>query len=158
AKSFNLASSDIIAFIDADLSVGPEYLPRMLSMLKDADIVVGSRYLPESQSRRNILRLIFSRTAGAFTRAYFNSKLTDHQCGLKAFRRDVILELVGEAGYDKTLARGFAWDTEILVRAQRKGYRIVEVPVKWTESGRSSVKPLRDWKVIPYTIALKKRL
>jgi hypothetical protein len=47
----------------------------------------------------------------------------------KAFKRDVILKLVDEMGYDKSLRRGIFWDMELLIRARRHGYRIKEIPI-----------------------------
>ena len=125
AESFKQASGDAIAFIDADLSVDPSYLQEIIAGLGDNDIVVGSRYLPESRVRRRLWRQAFSRAANLALRLIYNSKLRDHQCGLKAFRRDVILKLVEEAGYDHRMVRSWAWDSEILLRAQRHGYRIM---------------------------------
>ena len=55
-------------------------------------------------------------------------------CGFKAFKREVILTLVEEMGYDKSLKRGVFWDTELLVRAIRHGYKIKEIPILWRES------------------------
>jgi len=158
AASFPQARGDIVAFIDADLSAPPEALPKMLELLKDADIVVASKYAPGAKVARSLFRDGFSRAAAYLTRLYFGSKVRDHQVGLKAFRKDVILALVEEAGYDRTLRRGFSWDTEILVRAQRRGYRIAEVPVAWTEAKKSSVRMLRDWRMIPYMMGLRFRL
>ena len=54
-------------------------------------------------------------------------------CGFKAFKRKVILTLVEEMGYDKSLKRGVFWDTELLVRAIRHGYKIKEIPILWRE-------------------------
>jgi glycosyltransferase AglD len=158
AASFAGASGEAIAFIDADLSAGPENLPGMAAMLGEVEIVIGSRNLPESRVTRNPLRKAYTSLAAAFTRIYFGSCLSDYQCGIKVFRRDAILALTEEAGYDGSFRRGFSWDTEILLRAQRRGYRIREVPVRWVESRRSSVKPLRDWRMIPYVIGLRRAL
>jgi glycosyltransferase AglD len=158
ARSFSLARGDVIAFIDADLSAGPEYLPVMVGRLADWDIVVGSRSISGSEAVRRVWRLVFSRVAGAFTRVWLGSRISDHQCGLKVFKRDVILKLAGEAGFDSSGWRGFGWDTEVLVRAQRRGYRVLEMPVRWEESQRSSVTVFRDWRVVPYMLALRFRL
>ncbi|MFH0862826.1 MAG: glycosyltransferase [Candidatus Altiarchaeota archaeon] len=158
AASFGQARGEFVAFIDADLSAPPETLPKMLELLKDADIVIGSKYVPGAKVARSLFRDAFSRGAAHLTRLYFGSKVRDHQVGLKAFRKEVILSLVDEAGYDSTLRRGFSWDTEILVRAQRRGLRIVEVPVTWVEARKSSVRMLRDWRMIPYMMMLRFRL
>jgi glycosyltransferase AglD len=157
AQSFKNAKGGAVAFIDADLSTSPDYLPKMAAKLSEADIVIGSRYLPQSKTRRKLWRLLVSRVANYSVNNLLSSRLTDHQCGLKVFRRDVILKLVDEAGYDSSMRRGFVWDTEILLRAQKHGYRILEVPVDWAESNHSSVKILRDWKMIPYMLRLRGR-
>jgi len=158
ADAFKRASGEVIAFLDADLSAGPEYLPGMVRLLGGADIVVGSRYLRESETKRGLFRLAVSRLYNLFLRLYFKSRIRDHQCGLKVFKRDVILRLVGEAGYDRKLVRGFSWDAEILLRAQRHGYTILEIPVKWVQSDRTSTRPLRELKMIPYLLGLRLRL
>ncbi len=158
AKSFSLASGESIVFIDADLSAPPGHIRELVSMLAEKDIVVGSRYVPGSHADRSALRLAFSRFARLMTGILFDTRISDHQCGLKAFRRDAILRLVEEAGYDGSMSRGFAWDTEILIRAQRRGYRIAEAPVGWRESERTSVRILRDWRMLPYMLCLRLRL
>jgi len=158
ANSFSLAGGESVVFLDADLSAPPKHILELVSMLNGYDIVIGSRYVPGSMADRSPLRLAFSRFARFMTRILFDTRISDHQCGLKAFRRDIILKLVEEAGYDKTMSRGFAWDTEILIRAQRMGCRIAEAPVEWMESGRTSVRILRDWRMLPYMIGLSLRL
>jgi hypothetical protein len=91
------------------------------------------------------MRLMVSFVYNNMIRFLFRSRLKDHQCGFKSFRRWVILRLVKEAGYNKN--RRWAWDTEILLRAQRDGYRINEFPVQWREVRMSKVKPFRDFSI-----------
>jgi glycosyltransferase AglD len=158
ARSFSLAQGEHIVYIDADLSAGPEYIPSLISLLESNDIAIASRYAKGSNAQRGFWRLLYSRIAVKFTKAYFSTPLTDYQCGLKAFRKGPLEELVEAAGFDDDRIRGFAWDTEILVRASKKGYRIAELPVKWIESEKSSVRIMRDWRLIPYVLKLKKRL
>jgi glycosyltransferase involved in cell wall biosynthesis len=158
ARSFAQGRGEVMAFMDSDLSEGHTYLTVMLDRLKDADIVVGTRFHPESQVKRRLWRQAFTHLANLFLKVAFGSTLTDHQCGLKAFRRTVLLGLVEEAGFDERGTRGFAWDSEILLRAQRHGFRIAEVPVIWEQSGKSSVNILRDYRMIPYMLALKHRI
>ena len=148
ADSFREAGGDVVGYIDADLS----------AELNGADIVVGSRLMPGLMAERKRWRRLFSQTANAVVRAYFNSSIMDHQCGLKVFKRDVIFRLVDEAGYDSTMVRGWSWDTEVLVRAQRHGYRIREVPVEWSETKKTSVRVGRDWRMMPYILKLKHRI
>jgi len=158
AASFSKASGDAVAFIDADLSAGPEYLPEMAGLLGGADVVVGSKFMPDSSVSRGIMRRLFTALAASFTRLYFGCSIKDYQCGLKVFKKNALLALVGDAGYDSSLRRGFAWDTEILVRACRRGFRVVEFPVRWVEAEKSSVRIFRDWKMVPYVLRLRFRL
>jgi glycosyltransferase AglD len=152
------APGDKIAYLDADLSVDPIYLPNFNQFLEEYDIVIASRYLPESKTTRSLWRDAFSRLSSSFVRHYLGSGIVDHQCGFKAFRRDCFMSLYEDMGYDKTLKRGWCWDTELLIRAQRRGYKILEIPVQWRESTRSSVDITRDWKMIVYALSLKKRI
>jgi uncharacterized protein (TIRG00374 family) len=72
-------------------------------------------------------------------RTFLRSNLQDHQCGFKAFDRealDVLLPAVQDEHW--------FWDTEVLVKAQRRGYRVKEFPVDWTPKGDSKVDLIRD--------------
>jgi hypothetical protein len=86
------------------------------------------------------------------------SRILDHQCGFKAFKRDVFHSLAVSAGYDGSHKRGWFWDAEILIRAQREGYKIREVPVRWTAAKKSSFNFTRELKVIPYMLSFRKRI
>ncbi|MBU0761764.1 MAG: glycosyltransferase [Candidatus Altiarchaeota archaeon] len=158
ADAMRKSEADKIAYIDADLSVKPAYLPGFFKLLDEFDIVISSRYLPQSKIKRKIWRDVFSRMSSYFIRHYIGSKIIDHQCGLKAFRREVLFQLIDEMGYDKTLNRGWAWDTEMLLRAQKKGIKILEVPVEWNESRHTSVDVFTDWRMVAYSFTLGKRL
>jgi uncharacterized protein (TIRG00374 family) len=72
-------------------------------------------------------------------RLFLRSELKDHQCGFKAFDRDVLFELLGDVEDEH-----WFWDTELLVRAQRAGYRVREFPVEWTPKGDTKVDLVRD--------------
>jgi hypothetical protein len=67
------------------------------------------------------------------------SKVKDHQCGFKAFRREPLLQLL-----DEVAANHWFWDTELLVRAHRRGYRIKEIPVLWKSGRETKVRLLHD--------------
>lgn len=157
ARSFKDARGDIIAFMDADLSVDLVYLKRLFDEIeKGADISMGSRYAKGSYIKRTFLRKFVSYFYNLAIRLYFNSYVLDHQCGFKAFKKDVILELVNDMGYDKKFIRGWLWDAEMLIRAQRKSYKIMEFPIKWKHGQKSEFNFKRELKLIPYMIRLKK--
>ncbi len=141
-RTLQLATGDILLYSDVDMSTDLRHIGQLIDCIrKGADIVTGSRYLPGSWAERGLVRLFASRSYNALVRMTLGSRLTDHQCGFKAFRRSAILALM-----PKTKANHWFWDTEILIRAQHEGYRIVEIPVRWqeTEPGKTTVRLARD--------------
>ncbi len=155
ARSFKETNGDIIVFMDIDLAADISYLPALVEAAKRHGIAIGSRYAKGAVTERRLSRLLFSLAYNSFLRLYFGSSVRDHQCGFKAFKREIILELVKDAGYDRSLRRGWFWDAEILIRAQRKGYRIKEIPVRWNEMMKSSFRFGRELGMIPYILRLK---
>jgi hypothetical protein len=113
--------------------------------------------LSESNVERSGTRNIASKTYNFMVRALLGSKVRDHQCGFKAFRREPLMQLLDEVD-----ARHWFWDTEILVRAHRRGYKIKEIPVSWTGGRETKVKLLEDsldmgWQIISLWWRLKAR-
>lgn len=139
-KAANIARSNIILFMDADLASNPEQVKELMESIKDgASLVIGSRYLKASKTRRDPVRYIASRGFNILVRTFTGSKLSDHQCGFKAFRKDLVLPLINEVE-----DRGWFWDTEMLVRAQRRRLKIVERPIEWREADGSKFRLMRD--------------
>jgi hypothetical protein len=95
--------------------------------------------LPESNVERSGMRNMASKTYNFMVRVVLGSKVKDHQCGFKAFRREPLMRLLDEVG-----ANHWFWDTEILVRAYRMGYRIKEIPVLWKSGRDTKVRLLHD--------------
>jgi dolichyl-phosphate beta-glucosyltransferase len=78
----------------------------------------------------------------------------DTQCGFKLFRRDAARRIFG-----KLSTPGFAFDVEVLLRARREGLRIAEVPVRWTDSPVSRVRPVRDsLRMLSEVLRLKRKV
>lgn len=88
-----------------------------------ADVVIGSKRDPGSQDRRSFTRRLATRIFNLLLRLLFGSRVSDTH-GMKAFRREVVDRIVPQVE-----ARQDLFDTELVVRAERAGYRIVEVPV-----------------------------
>jgi glycosyltransferase involved in cell wall biosynthesis len=121
--------ADIYAFVDADLAAGPTALIDVVSAVqRGADVATGSRYCAGAIVRRPPLRDLVSRGYNWIVRRTFGDHIEDHQCGLKAFTRESMADLL-------TMSRenSWAWDTEVLVLAELAGMRVAEVPVEWTE-------------------------
>lgn len=121
---------DVIFEMDADFSHEPARLPHFLQAIEDADLVIGSRY----KSGVNVInwpmgRLLLSYFANIYARWVTGLPLTDATGGFKCFRSSV-LEAV-----DLTLVRsnGYAFQIEMSFRAWKKGFRLVEIPIVFTD-------------------------
>ncbi len=144
------------AYLDADLSTKLDGLSEMIRFLEEGyDIIIGSRYLSNSKVKRRFFRKIISFVYNRFLRFLFGSKLLDHQCGFKAFKREKLLILIDEAGYDYTFKRGWFLDAEILIRAQKHNFKIKELPVNWSEGKQSSFNFLKELLMFKRIIELK---
>jgi len=134
------AKGDILVFMDTDLASEPSHVKELVDYIeKGSAIVIGSRYLKESKAKRKIVRHIASKSFNFLVRALLGSTLTDHQCGFKAFRKDLTLPVM-----DEIKEKGWFWDTELLVRAQRHGLKIKEIPIEWREAADSRFNLIND--------------
>ena len=135
------SDSDIVAYMDVDLSTDIRHLPQLIEMVASdsCDIAIGSRLAKGSRTKRSIKRETTSRGYVAMIRATFpRLRITDAQCGFKALNRKAVNELV-------PLIENNMWffDTEMLVLAHKKGYRIAELPVRWVEDTDTKVRILK---------------
>lgn len=155
---FNHADEgDVIFFMDADLSTSMSAIPQLLQAINQGyDIAVGSRYVKGSRLSRTPYRFIISKIFNLFLRIYFSSKINDHECGFKLFKANIIKDLIKDMGWN--LQRRAFWDSEMLIRAQRKNYKIREVPVTWVEGPKSYISINKEKSMVPYILFLKFRL
>lgn len=118
-EAFNACKGDQIAFLDGDGDIPPRMLNRLLPFLEDFDAVVGSKRITYSPLRRKIM----THVTRFFFRLIFGVQV-DTQTGIKLFRRSALESL------DNWDANGWIFDVEILEQMQRKGLKLVEVPVE----------------------------
>ena len=151
------ADGDIIMFTDADLAYGTEVIKRAYDILKDADanMLIGSRNLSEDGYEgytlmRKIMSKIYIKVlciAGGF-------KLSDSQCGCKAYKGEAVKKI-----FERCKVDGFAFDFESILWAQKFGYKIVEMPVKIVNHRESKVNAIRDtFKMLGDLRKMKKRI
>jgi glycosyltransferase involved in cell wall biosynthesis len=136
-RAFKAARGDVIMYMDVDLSTDLVYLTPLISAIRDEhyDLATGSRLLRESETKRPLKRSALSAVYNFLVRLILSSKLRDHQCGFKAFGRTPLFHIL-----DEIVDEHWFWDTELLVRAQRKGYRVKELPVHWEDKGAANTK------------------
>jgi len=128
------AGGDVIAYVDADLNIGPQHLLEALRLLEDgADLVAGRRNLAEYAAAEGPLRLLAGGLVQLTRRVLVMSAIRDTQCGFKVFRRDL-----AQAVFARTRIRSFAFDIEVLFLAKRLGARIIEMPVTTTYRAEST--------------------
>lgn len=127
-----------VLITDADLASPIEELERLEAA--SADIAVGSRALRRELivCRQPLVRDLLGRCFNVFLRLLGLSRLRDTQCGFKLLQGDLARRLSHQLRLD-----GFAFDVELLVRAEKRGARIAEVPVRWDHVEESRVRPLR---------------
>ncbi len=141
SRAFREAQGPVVCYYDVDLATDLSYLPTLISGIRDGyDIATGSRLLPGSRIIRSGGREIASRGYNFLVRSILGSRLHDHQCGFKAFNRERLLALI-----PSVKDTHWFWDTEVLVRAGYAGYRILEFPVVWNQSGKTTVKRRDIW-------------
>jgi glycosyltransferase involved in cell wall biosynthesis len=115
---------------DADASVPPAEIGKVVVALKEFDVVVGSRNLEGARVESGFLRRVYGRLFNLLVRVLFGLKIGDTQCGFKAARKKV-WEKIGS----RILTTGFAGDVEFLVKAKKFGFSVKEIPVKWRHVG-----------------------
>jgi glycosyltransferase AglD len=135
-RAFLQAKGKIVCYYDVDLATDMQHLPRLINAIREgADIATGSRLLRDSDIRRTGGREVASRTYNFLVRCLLSSRVYDHQCGFKAFNKERILPLLQHIRADH-----WFWDTEMLVRAQRKGYTVTEFAVRWRAGKGTTVR------------------
>ena len=140
-NAFNQSRGEILVYMDADLATDIEQLKTLIKSIanEEFDVVIGSRLLSDSRTRRSRIRQLVSRLYNYIVRTILQTKIRDHQCGFKAFKREPLLQLL-----DEITATHWFWDTELLVKSVHRGYRIKEIPVNWKGQRETKVKLLSD--------------
>ena len=138
------ARGDLIFYMDADLSVPLREVQVFAGYFGDhpeIDLLFGNRQHPSSRitRRQSRLRQTLGQSFNAALRALGLAQVRDTQCGFKAFRREAAHRIFARQQLD-----GFAFDIEVLLLAQRLGFRIADRPVEWINSEESKVRLVRD--------------
>ncbi|HEV7670255.1 MAG TPA: polyprenol monophosphomannose synthase [Thermoanaerobaculia bacterium] len=119
---------DRLLSMDADLSHAPESIPALLAASEEADLVVGSRYVAGGGTQHcSAARRALSRTANAGARLLLGLTLRDATAGFRCYRR----ELLADLDRRDIRSNGYSYLLEMSYNAQRLGYRLAEVPIRF---------------------------
>jgi len=127
----------VLSYTDVDLSADVSHLAELVGLVAEgrADIAIGTRLHRQARITRSPQREVISRVYNLIVRAMFGTSFSDAQCGFKAISSEAardLLPLVED--------QGWFFDSELLIIAEKRGYRIGEVPVVWREDPDTRVK------------------
>jgi dolichol-phosphate mannosyltransferase len=122
--------AELILEMDCDFSHDPKDVPRLLAAAAEADLVLGSRYVEGGGIENwSLVRRAISYGGSLYARALLGVRVRDLTGGFKCFRREVLEALP----LDEIHSRGYAFQIELTYRALRKGFRVREVPIRFTD-------------------------
>ena len=129
------STADIVSYMDVDLSTDLVHLPQLIEALESGyHIAIGSRLSKGSQVTRSFRRELISRSYNLLIKSMFFTPFVDVQCGFKALTRQTAQAIVPSIKNNN-----WFFDTELLIIAAKRGYRVKAVSVKWDDDPTSSV-------------------
>jgi len=120
---------DVYAFMDADLATDLAALPELVRLAAEGGgLAIGNRFHRESSVRRSLFRGFLSGCYRAFIRGLLGTRAGDLPCGFKAASAEVVRRVLPEVRDN-----GWFFDTELVVRAERAGFAVKDLPVVWRD-------------------------
>lgn len=145
-KGIELNDCDIVGYMDIDLSTDLKYLGKTIEMFQQdpkLQYVNGTRFSKESDTKgRKWYRKITSMGLVFLLKTIFHMKATDALCGFTFLRKEEAEQLVAESSQDN----GWFYTVEFLLRAERDGMKICDMPVEWQEDYNTTVKVFKTIK------------
>jgi dolichol-phosphate mannosyltransferase len=132
--------AELVLTMDCDFSHDPSDVPRLVRAAAEADLVIGSRYVRGGGVRDwGLVRRAVSRGGCLYAQVLLSAGIRDLTGGFKCYRREVLERL----GLERISSRGYAFQIETTYRALRAGFRVVEVPIVFTDREVGSSKMSR---------------
>ena len=130
--------ASLVLELDCDFSHDPADVPRLISLAeRGADLVLGSRYVTGGEVVNwSLLRRAVSAGGCLYARVLLGVTVRDLTGGFKCFRREVLERL----DLDAVTSRGYAFQIELTYRALRAGFRVAELPIRFTDRVEGSSK------------------
>ena len=140
-KAWLESDADILTYMDVDLSTDLAAFPPLVRAIGEEgfDLAVGSRLMKgASVSKRTLKREITSRSYNTIIKAAFFTRFSDAQCGFKAISSSAAQALI-----PKVQDQGWFFDSELLILAEKGGYRIKDIPVRWVDDPDTRVRVVK---------------
>ncbi len=137
-RAWSQSPADVLSYMDVDLSTDLDgFMPLIEPLVAGRyGVAIGSRLVRGARVTRGLKREVISRIYNLMIRVAFPRKrFSDAQCGFKAITQKAARELL-----PLVKDTGFFFDSELLLKAEARGYRIHEVPVTWVDDPGTRVK------------------
>ena len=133
-----ISKNELVLTMDADFSHHPHVIPQMLSMKGEGNIVIGSRYL-RGKMKAPFLRILSGLLMNIFANTFLNLKIKDSTGGFLVLEKNLLKKLHLES-------RGGEYSIELLSKARKLGYDMVEIPIvyNYREAGKSKTSLMED--------------
>ena len=133
-------NADIHCYMDIDLSTDLKHLPSLVkSLIRGYDIAIGSRNSQGSRVYgRGLLRTITSKAYILMIKSIFWVQFSDAQCGFKAITNEAAKKILPLVQDDE-----WFFDSELLIIAEKLGFRIYEEHVTWIDNPGSTVRVVK---------------
>ena len=139
-RGVELSRGEVVGYMDIDLSTSIKHLGEAIHIFKnrpEVEYINGSRFAKESDTRgRKWYRKITSQGLLILLKLFLRMKSTDAICGFTFVRRETALSLVEGCSQDN----GWFYMIEFLLRAEKRGVKILDYPVEWQEDYNTTVK------------------
>lgn len=142
-RGIELSMGDVVGYMDIDLSTNIKHLGETIHVFEtqaEVEYINGSRFAKESDTQgRKWYRKLTSQGLLILLKLFLGMKSTDAVCGFTFVRRKTAMELVEECSQDN----GWFYTIEFLLRAEKRGVKVLDYPVEWQEDYNTTVKVFR---------------
>jgi glycosyltransferase involved in cell wall biosynthesis len=138
-KAWLESEADVVSYMDVDLSTDLSAFPTMVNgIINDGyHVAFGSRLAKGARIKRSPKREVISRMYNLLIQGMMRTRFKDAQCGFKALSRGAVEVLI-----PAIINNHWFFDTELLIIGEKRGFRMLEVPVSWDEDADTRVKIL----------------
>lgn len=141
-KGAEAAEGDFILFIDADGSIHPSQIEKMIHYLKEYDVVVGNRNHQESHKKTTFFRSLIGDIFNLYARILFNIPIDDNLCGFKGFKKNIAKSL-----FKDMVSERWVFDVELFYKIKKNKYSLYFLPIEWEHRDKSKIDLFEIFKI-----------